>query len=161
MAAMWRSSGPGPAVATAVMQLFTSTNGGASFGAASEIAPIGNELLRRRQRPAGDRETTARAGSPSSTRRAAGRRPQADPPASTGPNTSRHRRPPLHREDATITTAVGGNLLTLKVPGTCLASLQPFYVGVGKKARHKIAKALRSKLKVVKVTFSFDGRRRP
>jgi hypothetical protein len=59
----------------------------------------------------------------------------------------------------TIEQAVGGNLLTLTVPKECLAPSQPFYIGVGKKARHRIAKSLRSTLKVVKVTFSFDGKK--
>lgn len=59
----------------------------------------------------------------------------------------------------TITKAVGGNLLTLTVPKECLAPSQPFYIGVGKKARHRIAKSLRSTLKVVKVTFAFDGKK--
>ncbi len=53
-----------------------------------------------------------------------------------------------------------GNLLTLKVPAMCLESSQPFYVGVGKKKRHGIAKSLRSKIKVVKVKFSFNGKKK-
>jgi hypothetical protein len=55
----------------------------------------------------------------------------------------------------TTTSAVGGNLLTLTVPKLCLAPDQPFYIGVGKKARHKVARSL----KVAKVTFFFDGKK--
>lgn len=68
--------------------------------------------------------------------------------------------PPVYRgKTKTITKAVDGNLLTLTVPKECLAPSQPFYIGVGKRARHRIAKSLRSTLKVVKVTFSLDGKK--
>lgn len=60
---------------------------------------------------------------------------------------------------ASVATEVDGNLLTLTVPKECLAPSQPFYIGVGKRARHRIAKSVRSTLKVVKVTFSLDGKK--
>jgi hypothetical protein len=56
----------------------------------------------------------------------------------------------------TISTPVGGENLQLKLPKQCLASLQPFYVGVGKAKRHGIAKALQTPIEVQKMTFSFD-----
>jgi hypothetical protein len=56
----------------------------------------------------------------------------------------------------TFGTPVGGEELQLKVPKECLATLQPFYVGVGKAKRHGIAKALRTPIEVQKMTFSFD-----
>ncbi len=57
----------------------------------------------------------------------------------------------------TISTPVGGENLELRLPQECLASLQPFYVGVGKAKRHGIAKALRTPIDVQKMTFSFDS----
>jgi hypothetical protein len=56
----------------------------------------------------------------------------------------------------TVSAPVGGEQLDLKLPKQCLASLQPFYVGVGKAKRHGIAKALQTPIEVQKMTFSFD-----
>ncbi|MGA8744986.1 MAG: hypothetical protein WB507_03880 [Solirubrobacterales bacterium] len=145
----------------AVMQLFTSTNGGAGFGPATEVARIGSEY-------AGGNTAQLALGNGGQgwlTFTDQGGLQVADlkpiPPVSTGPTPKPPPTPPTYTGvNRTITTPVGGNLLTLKVPKNCLASLQPFYVGVGKKARHKIARALRSKLKVLKVTFSFDGQKK-
>jgi hypothetical protein len=145
-----------------VMQLFTSTNGGASFGSPTDIARIGSEY-------AGGNTAQLALGNGGQgwlTFADLGGLQVADlnpiAPASTGPSSPKPPpTPPTYKGvNKTITTSVGSNLLTLKVPKSCLASLQPFYVGVGKKARHKIAKALRSKLKVVKVTFSFDAQKK-
>ncbi len=142
---------PGTSGGNAVMDLFTSTNGGVSFGAASDIAPIGNGYS--------DDDNQVAIGNNGQgwlTFLDEGGLHVADLNPSTG--TAGETPPTYKGKTHTITTPVeGGNLLTLKVPGACLESLQPFYVGVGKKARHRIAKALRSKMKVVKIKFSFDG----
>jgi hypothetical protein len=160
LAVVWpgiRSSDQAP-----VMQLFTSTNGGASFGSATDIAHIGDEY------PGGNTAQLAlgNGGQGWLTFADLGGLQVADlnpiTPASKGPTSTKPPpTPPTYKGvNKTITTPVGSNLLTLKVPKSCLASQQPFYVGVGKKLRHKIAKALRSKLKVVKVTFSFNGQKK-
>ncbi len=143
-----------------VMDLFTSSNSGASFGAASDIAPIGNSY--------GDDNNEVAIGNNGQgwlTYLDEGGLHLGDlNPSTAGPTptpTPTPTRPPTYTgKTHTTSTAVGSNFLTLKVPGECLQALQPFYVGVGKKARHKIAKALRSKMKVAKVTFSFDGQKK-
>lgn len=140
------------------MRLFTSTNGGASFGSATDIAHIGDAYagFDNAQLTIGNGGQGWLTFMDSSGLRVADLAPVANsapPPPPAPPKT-----PPTYKgKTHTSTAAVEGNLLTLKVPGMCLESEQPFYVGVGKKARHRVAKALRTKMKVAKVTFSFDG----
>lgn len=149
VAVVWPASSGG----NSVMDLFSSTNYGASFSAASDVAPIGNGY--------GNDNNEVAVGNNGQgwlTFLGEGGLHVADLNPSTASPTPSPVVPPTYKgKTHTITTPVEGNLLTLKVPGMCLESLQSFYVGVGKKARHKIAKALRSRMKVAKVTFSFDG----
>ena len=143
------------------MQLFTSTNGGASFGATTDIAHIGsgytdsdNAQLTLNDSGGGwltyhDGEGLQVANlSPLS---------QPSPNPSLPPNRDTS---DLQRVIEDHQHSCGGSMLTLKVPKECLSSLQPFYVGVGKKKRHGIAKELGTKIKVSKVTFSFDGQKK-
>jgi hypothetical protein len=138
-----------------VMRLFSSSNGGASF-TETDIAHLGSGYadMNNAQLAVGDSGQGWLTYSDAAGLQVADLTPiaPAPAPAPAAPKTYTG----LTR---TITKVVGGNLLTLTVPKSCLASAQPFYVGVGKKARHKVAKSLRSKLKVVKVTFSFDGKK--
>jgi hypothetical protein len=149
VAVVWPAHSSG----NAVMDLFTSTNGGASFAAASAIAPLGNGYANDENEVAiGNNGQGWLAFLNSEGLQIA----DLNPSTSTTPET-----PPTYKgKTHSITKSVEGNLLTLKVPGMCLESLQPFYVGVGQKARHRIAKALRTRMKVVKVTFSFDGKKK-
>ncbi len=147
LAVAWPSGSAG----SAVMQLFTSGDGGASFGPATDIAHIGSGFLD------GDNAQISlnNNGGGWLTYRDSEGLQVANLSPLTGP--AQETPPPYSGKTHTITTPVEGNLLTLKVPGMCLEALQPFYVGVGKKARHRIARALRTKMKVAKVTFSFNG----
>jgi hypothetical protein len=152
-----------------VMRLFTSTDGGASF-AESEIAHLGSGY--------GDMDNAQLAVADSGAgwltyENDAGLQvadlaplPVATPVAPVTPAGPAAPAAPVKATPKvfsgmtqTITKVVGGNLLTLTVPKVCLAPDQPFYIGVGKKARRKVAKSLRSKMKVVKVTFAFDGKK--
>ncbi|MFI5027668.1 MAG: hypothetical protein ACHQCF_01640 [Solirubrobacterales bacterium] len=155
---------PGGAVAVAwpgtrggdqarVMRMFTSTNGGASFGPETDIAHIGGGYA------LGDNAQLALADSGAGwlTFRDEGGLKMADlnpiapyvPPA-----------PPTYKgKEKTFTAPVGDFLLTLRLPQHCLQSRQSFYAGAGKRVRHKVAKALRSKLTLIKAAFSFDGKK--
>jgi hypothetical protein len=138
-----------------VMHLFTSTDGGASFGGATDVAHLssGYAIGDNAQLALGNGGQGWLTFIDSNGLHVADLNPIAAPAPT--PQT-----PPTYKgKTHTITTSVDGNLLTLKVPGSCLQSAQPFYVGVGKKARHRVAKAVRAKLKVVKVSFFFDGKK--
>ncbi len=152
---------------TGTMDLYVSGNGGASFGAPTAIAHLGSDYGN------GDNAqlTINNAGDGWLTYLDEGGLEVADlttvpaPPAPAAPVTS-VATPPAPKKTTpktysgatkTISTPVGGELLTLKVPKACLQSLQPFYVGVGKEKRHGIAKALQTPIKVNKMTFSFDN----
>ena len=149
VAVVWPAHGSG----NDVMDLFTSTNGGASFGAAIAIAPLGNGYSNDDNEVAiGNNGQGWLAFLNSEGLQIADLNPSVGPTPETPPT--------YNGKTHTITKSVEGNLLTLKVPGMCLEPLQPFYVGVGKKARHRIAKALRTRMKVAKVTFSFDGKKK-
>jgi hypothetical protein len=152
LAVAWPSFDPG------VMRLFTSSNGGASFSE-SEIAHLGSAYsdMNNAQLAIGDNGQGWLTYSDAAGLQVADLTPiPAAAPISGGSGKT----PKVFSGPTrTITKVVGGNLLTLTVPKACVASDQPFYVGVGKKARHKVAKSLRSKMKVVKVTFSFDGKK--
>ena len=139
------------------MRLFASTNGGTSFGAATDIAHIGDAYagFDNAQLAIGNGGQGWLTFMDSSGLRVADLTPVANPAPTPTPTP---KTPPTYKgKTHTSSAAVEGNLLTLKVPGMCLESEQPFYVGVGKKARHRVARALRTKMKVAKVTFSFDG----
>ena len=146
---------PGHSGGHAVMDLFTSTNGGASFGSASAIVPLAEGYSN------DDNEVAiGNNGQGWLTYLDSAGLHVADLTPSTG--TGEETPPTYTGKTHTVTASVeGGNVLTLKVPGACLQSLQPFYVGVGKKARHRIAKKLRRPMKVVKdLTFSFNGKKK-
>jgi hypothetical protein len=69
-------------------------------------------------------------------------------------------KPPTFKgKEKTISKPVGDFELTLRLPKSCLQPSQPFYAGAGKRVRHKVAKALHSRLKLVKAAFSFDGKK--
>lgn len=155
------------------MELYVSGNGGASFGAPVDVATIGPEY----ESGNNAQITVNNAGggwitfldegglevadlSPVPAPPAGG----ASTPATTTPvaTTSKPKSgtgstpKPYAGATTTISTPVGGENLQLKLPKQCLASLQPFYVGVGKAKRHGIAKALQTPIDVQKMTFSFD-----
>lgn len=154
---------------TRTMNLYISSDGGASFGAPVDIAAIGPEYQ------SGDNAqiTVNNAGGGWLTFLDEGGLQVADlsavpaPASVTGPPvpattvtpkpTPKPTTPaPYSGATKTISTPVGGENLQLKLPKQCLASLQPFYVGVGKAKRHGIAKALQTPIDVEKMTFSFD-----
>ncbi len=66
---------------------------------------------------------------------------------------------PYKGTEKTIGKPVGGFELTLRLPKSCLQPGQAFYAGAGKRVRHKVAKALRSKLTLKTAAFAFDGRK--
>lgn len=152
--------------ATREMQLYFSSNDGASFGAPVDIANIGPEY----ESGINAQLTVNNAGGGWLTFLDEGGLEVADlapvpvpapvvgPPAPVGVGTPEKTTPkPYSGATTTTTTPVGGELLTLKVPKACLAAEQPFYVGVGKEKRHGIAKQLHTKITVSKINFSFDG----
>jgi hypothetical protein len=154
---------PGGAVAVAwpgtrggdqarVMRLFTSTDGGASF-AETDIAHIGGAYA------LGDNAQLALGNSGAGwlTFHDEGGLRMADlnpvaPYVSPIP-------PTYKGKEKTIGKPVGDFELTLRLPKSCLQPGQPFYAGAGKRVRHKVAKALRSKLTLKKASFSFDGKK--
>jgi hypothetical protein len=153
-----------------VMQLYVSSNGGASFGAATDIANIGsgyesgdNAQLTLNNSGGGwltflDEEGLQVADlsplppSPPGTTTPTG---TSSGSTSTAPKKTTPK--PYTGATTTVSTPVGGELLTLKVPKACLAAEQPFYVGVGKEKRHGISRSLKTPITVGKVSFSFDG----
>jgi hypothetical protein len=158
---------------TEAMQLFVSTDDGLSFAAAGPIARLGsgyetgvNAQISLNDDGAGwltykDEgglqvadlaPLPAPAPAPPSTPTTAPATPAATPTKPKKPTTPA----PYSGATKTISTPVGGENLQLKLPKQCLASLQPFYVGVGKAKRHGIAKALQTPIEVQKMTFSFD-----
>ncbi len=158
IAVAWPSGSGG----SAVMQLFTSTNGGASFGATTDIAHIGSgytdsDNAQLTLNDSGGGWLTYHDGE---GLQVANLSPLSQPSPNPSPPAKPPTPPTYSGSSKTISTPVGGSLLTLKVPKECLSSLQPFYVGVGKKKRHGIAKELGTKIKVSKVTFSFDGQKK-
>jgi hypothetical protein len=137
-----------------LMRLFTSIDGGANFST-TDIAHIGGYAINDNAQLAvgdgGQGWLTFRDGS---ALRVADLNPIAGPPPSPGPV------PPTYKGPTkTITKSVDGFLLTLTVPKRCLQPQQPFFIGVGKRARRKVKKTVRGKLKIVKVTFKFDGKK--
>jgi hypothetical protein len=132
-----------------VMRLFVSSNGGAGF-AETDVAHIGDAYA------IGDNAQLAIGdnGAGWLTFRDAGGLRMADlnPIAPYVP-------PTFKGKEKTIAKPVGDFELTLRLPKSCLQSRQPFYAGAGKRVRHKVAKALRSKLTLIKASFSFDGRK--
>jgi hypothetical protein len=142
-----------------VMRLFTSSNGGASF-TESDIAHLGSGYADMENASLAIADT-ARGWltySDAAGLQVADLNPIAPTPAPAVPIAKKTPKP-YNGPTRTVSKTVGANLLTLTVPKSCLSSAQPFYVGVGKKARHKVAKSLRARMKVVKVTFSFDGKK--
>ncbi len=139
-----------------VMRLYTSTNGGASFGAATDIAHIGgsyniddNAQLAIGNNGAGWLTFLDEGGLHVADLNPV--TPYAPPPPPP---------PPTYTgKEKTVGTPVGEFELTLRLPQSCLASQQSFYAGAGKRVRHKVAKALKSKLKLIKASFTFDGKK--
>ena len=137
-----------------VMRLFTSTNGGASF-TESDVAHLSGYQT-------GDNAqlTLADSGQGWLTVLDSGGLRMADLTPITPVAPANPPKPSTYKgKNKTVSTAVGSNLLTLTLPQSCLQSQQPFFVGVGKKARRKVRKALRTKMKVLKVTFFFAGKK--
>jgi hypothetical protein len=152
-----------PSAGTGTMRLFTSSDGGASF-AESEIAHLGSAYsdMNNAQLAIGSNGQGWLTYIDAAGLQVADLTPIPLPaPVTPTPPASPAKATPkvFSGRTQTITKVVGGNLLTLTVPEACLAPDQPFYIGVGKKARHKVARSLRSKMKVVKVTFAFDGKK--
>ena len=131
------------------MRLFSSTNGGASF-AETDVAHIGGAYS------LNDNAQLAIADSGAGwlTFLDEGGLKMAD----TSP-VAPAELPPYKGKEKTIGTPVGDFELTLRLPKSCLQPGQPFYAGAGKRVRHKVAKALRSKLTLKKASFSFDGKK--
>jgi hypothetical protein len=69
------------------------------------------------------------------------------------------KQPTYKGKEKTTGTKVGGYELTLRLPQGCLEQNQPFYAGAGKRVRHKVAKAVHSKLTLKSATFTFDGKK--
>jgi hypothetical protein len=139
-----------------VMRLYTSTDGGASFGPEVDVARIGTSyaINDNAQLTVGDDGGGWVTFSDSAGLRMADLSPVAPYVPPPPP------KPPVYKgKTKVITSPVDGNLLTLRLPKSCLQQQQPFFAGVGKKARRKVRKSVRAKLKVVKVSFFFDGRK--
>ena len=119
------------------MRLFSSSDGGASF-AETDIAHIGGAYS------IGDNAQLAIADS------GAGWLTFSDEEglhmADTAPIAPAPPPPTYKGKEKTIGKAAGDFELTLRLPKSCLQSQQPFYAGAGKRVRHKVAKAIRSKL---------------
>jgi hypothetical protein len=137
---------------TNVMRLFSSTDAGASFSEA-DIARIDGTYDADASLAVGDGGQGWLIFRDSTGLHVADLTPIAG--ISTQPGI-----PPTYKGPVkTITTAVGGFLLFLTVPKHCLKPRQPFFIGVGKRARHRIKRSVRGKLKIIKVTFKFDGKK--
>jgi hypothetical protein len=68
--------------------------------------------------------------------------------------------PPVYKgKEKIVAKSVGRFELTLRLPKACLQAGQPFYAGAGRRVRRKVARATRSKLTLKKASFSFDGRK--
>jgi hypothetical protein len=135
-----------------VMRLFTSTDGGASFSQ-SDVAHIGSSyaINDNAQVAVGDGGQGWLTFLDGAGLHVADLNPIAAPPPA----------PPSVYKGPTkvITKQVDGFLLTLRLPKNCLQPQQPFFLGVGKRARHKVRVTVRGKLKILKVTFKFDGKK--
>jgi hypothetical protein len=135
-----------------VMRLWTSTDGGASFSQ-SEVAHIGDAYA------IGDNAqlSVGESGQGWLTFRDSGGLHVADLTQIAGPPAPK---PPTYKGPTKVVKKkVDGFLLTLRLPKRCLQQQQPFFAGVGVRARGKLKKKLRGKIHVLKVAFKFDGKK--
>jgi hypothetical protein len=154
-----------------VIRLFTSTDGGASFGPQVDVARPGAALS------IGDNAQLAVTDSGSGwvTYRdenglhLADLTPIAGPPAKpvTPSKPSTPPKPPTVKKpsDYSGTTKVadekkaGDYDLTLRLPKQCVQSSQRFFAGVGKRKRQGLAKKLGGQIQFTKVVFIYDGKK--
>jgi hypothetical protein len=151
-----------------VMRLFSSGDGGASF-TETHVAHIGDSygIGDNAQLSIGDGGQGWLTFQDANGLQIADLSPVAGPPAPvTVPISTPAKKAPVTKKPPVysgltkvFSTPVGDNELTLTVPKRCLQQLQPFFIGVGKKARGKVKRSLRGKLRILKVTFKFDGRK--
>jgi hypothetical protein len=137
-----------------VMGLWTSTDGGTTF-TQSDVAHIGDAYAigDNAQLSVGDGGQGWLTFRDRAGLRVADLTPIAGPPAPTT-------KPPTYKGPTkVIKKKVDGFLLTLRLPKRCLQQQQPFFAGVGVRARGKLKKKLRGKIHVLKVVFKFDGKK--
>jgi hypothetical protein len=135
-----------------VMHLWTSTDGGSSFSQ-TQIAHLGDAYAigDNAQLSLGDGGQGWLTFRDSAGLQVADLNPIAGPPAP---------KPPTYKGPTKVVKKkIGGFLLTLRLPKRCLQQQQPFFAGVGVRARGKLKKKLRARIHVLKVTFKFDGKR--
>jgi hypothetical protein len=151
VAVVWPASRNG----NSVMDLFTSTDGGGSFSSASPVAPLesgyvdGHDELALGNNGGGWLVFLDEAGL------------HVADLAPIGPTQETPQTPPVyHGKTRTVSKPVGADALTLRLPASCLQLRQSFYVGVGKRKRHGLAKSLHARLKVLRVTFSFHHKKK-
>jgi hypothetical protein len=138
-----------------VMRLWTSTDGGGSFSQ-SEVAHIADAYA------IGDNAqlSVGESGQGWLTFRDSAGLHMADLTPIAGPPAPPSAKPKRYKGPTKVTKKkVDGFLLTLRLPKRCLRQQQPFFAGVGVRARGKLKKKLRSKIHVLKVTFKFDGKK--
>lgn len=138
-----------------VMRLWTSTDGGASF-TQSEVAHIGDAYAigDNAQLSVGDGGQGWLTFRDRAGLRMADLAPIAGPPPPPPSAPKRYRGP-----TKVVKKKVDGFSLTLRLPKHCLQQQQPFFVGVGARARGKVKKSVRGKLRVLRVVFKFDGKK--
>lgn len=142
-----------PTPDTNAMRLFTSTDGGASFSQSAVANIVGAYALHdNAQLAVGDD------GRGWLIFRDEGGLKVADlNPLATVVNTTK---PKPYKGPTKVTKKkVGPFFLTLRLPKRCLQQQQPFFAGVGVRARGKLKKKLHAKIRVLKVTFKFDGKK--
>jgi hypothetical protein len=133
-----------------VMRLFSSSDGGTSF-TESDIAHIGDAYTINENAQL----AVADSGAGWLTFLDAAGLHLADTAPVAGPV-----QPPTYKgKEKTVGKPVGPFELTLRLPKSCLQPGQPFFAGAGKRVRHRVAKALRSKLTLKTATFFFDGKK--
>ena len=156
-----------------ILRLFTSTDGGASFGGQVDVARTGGALS------IGDNAQLAVTDSGSGwvTYRdenglhLADLNPIAGPPAvpklPTTPTGTKKPKPvtvkgPADYSGKTVVAdekKAGDYDLTLRLPKQCVQSNQRFFAGVGKRKRQGLAKKLGGQIQFTKVVFIYDGRK--
>jgi hypothetical protein len=148
-----------------VMRLFSSSDGGATFSE-TDVAHLGGGygVGNNAQLALGDsgggwltfRDSAGLQVADLSPIAPAPASPSPAPASAPGPAST----PPTYSgANKTSTATVGGGLLVLAVPKTCLTRGQPFYVAVSSKRLGKGGRLTTAKLKIVRVTFLLDGKK--
>jgi hypothetical protein len=150
---------PGPKAVdqSRVMRLFTSVNRGTSFSGETAVARVLSGYR------SGDNAQLAFGGEGSGllTYRDSGGLQVANLKPYGGPtqhSAQSSPKPPNYKgKKRTVSKRLGAFAITMRLPKSCVQSLQSFPVGVGKKKRHRVA-ASNQRLTLKSVTFSYNSK---